>query len=97
MIRLSACSTRRPMARRSTTTTTATSHVPLAVKTWGVERFEIDRGIDGPYEAAVHLFFDSVEAMGAAMAAEGTAAVRDDVANYTTITPERQLSEVVDS
>ena len=51
-------------------------HVPLAVKTWGVERVEIDKGIDGPYEAAVHLFFDSVEAMGAAMAAEGTAAVR---------------------
>ena len=72
-------------------------HVPLAAKTWGVERVEIDKGIDGPYEAAVHLFFDSVEAMGAAMAAEGTAAVRDDVANYTTITPERQLSEVVDS
>jgi len=72
------------------------SHVPLAVKTWGVERFEIDRGLDGPYEAVVHLFFDSVEAMGAAMAVDGTQAVRDDVASYTTITPERQLSEVVE-
>ena len=72
------------------------SHVPLAVKTWGVERFEIDRGVDGPYEAAVHLFFDSVEAMGAAMASEGTTAVRDDVPRYTTITPQRQLSEVVE-
>ena len=56
------------------------SHVPLAVKTWGIERFEIDRGLDGPYEAAVHFFFESVEAMGAAMATEGTAAVRADVA-----------------
>jgi uncharacterized protein (TIGR02118 family) len=72
------------------------SHVPLAVKTWGIERFEIDRGLDGPYEAAVHFFFDSVEAMGAAMATEGTAAVRADIASYTTITPERQLSEVVE-
>ena len=72
------------------------SHVPLAVKTWGIERFEIDRGLDGPYEAAVHFFFESVEAMGAAMATEGTAAVRADVATYTTITPERQLSEVVE-
>ena len=71
--------------------------MPLAVKTWGVERVEIDRGIDGPYEAAVHLFFESMEAMGAAMASAGTAAVRDDVARYTTITPERQVSEVVDS
>ena len=72
------------------------SHVPLAVKTWGIDRFEIDRGLDGPYEAAVHFFFDSVEAMGAAMATEGTAAVRADIASYTTITPERQLSEVVE-
>ena len=72
------------------------SHVPLAVETWGIERFEIDRGLDGPYEAAVHFFFDSVEAMGAAMAVDGTAAVRADVATYTTITPERQLSEVVE-
>ena len=72
------------------------SHVPLAVKTWGIERFEIDRGLDGPYEAAVHFFFESVEAMGAAMAVAGTAAVRDDVASYTTINPERQLSEVVE-
>ena len=72
------------------------SHVPLAVQTWGIERFEIDRGLDGPYEAAVHFFFESVEAMGAAMATDGTAAVRADIASYTTITPERQLSEVVE-
>jgi len=72
------------------------SHVPLAVKTWGIERFEVDRGLDGPYEAAVHFFFDSVEAIGAAMAVDGTSAIRDDVANYTSITPQRQLSEVVE-
>jgi uncharacterized protein (TIGR02118 family) len=71
------------------------SHVPLAVKTWGVERFEIDKGVDGPYVAAVHFFFDSLEAMGTALAVEGTAAVQADVPNYTNITPERQISEVV--
>ncbi|HMJ74907.1 MAG TPA: EthD family reductase [Iamia sp.] len=71
------------------------THVPLAVKTWGVERFEIDKGVDGPYVAAVHFFFDSLEAMGAALAVEGTAAIQADVPNYTNITPERQVSEVV--
>ncbi|HEV7720688.1 MAG TPA: EthD family reductase [Iamia sp.] len=71
------------------------SHVPLAVRTWGVERFEIDRGVDGPYVAAVHFFFDSLEAMGAALAVEGTAAVQADVPRYTNITPERQVSEIV--
>jgi uncharacterized protein (TIGR02118 family) len=71
------------------------SHVPLAARTWGLDRFEIDRGVDGPYEAAVHFYFDSIEAMGAAMAKEGTGAVMADVANYTTIAPVLQTSEIV--
>ena len=72
------------------------SHVPARGEDLGRRALRDRPGLDGPYEAAVHLFFESVEAMGAAMAAEGTAAVRDDVASYTTITPERQLSEVVE-
>ena len=68
-------------------------HVPLACKTWGLDGAEIDRGIDGPYEAAVHFRFDSMEAMGAALASEGTGAVQADVPNYTTITPVMQISE----
>ncbi len=71
------------------------SHVPLCCRTWGLAGAEIDRGVDGPYEAAVHFLFDDLEAMQTALAADGTAAVRADVANYTTITPVRQLSEVV--
>ena len=70
-------------------------HVPLAVKTWGLDDAEIDRGVDGPYVAAVHFKFDSLEALGAAMANEGTGAVLADVANYTTITPVLQTSEIV--
>ena len=73
----------------------ANSHVPLAVSTWGLTGAEIDKGINGPYEAAVHFTFESMEAMGAAMANEGTAAVQADVANYTTIVPEMQISEIV--
>ena len=73
----------------------ANSHVPLAVSTWGLTGAEIDKGINGPYEAAVHFTFESMDAMGAAMANEGTAAVQADVANYTTIVPEMQISEIV--
>jgi uncharacterized protein (TIGR02118 family) len=73
----------------------ANSHVPLAVSTWGLAGAEIDKGINGPYEAAVHFTFESLDAMGAAMANEGTAAVQADVANYTTIVPEMQISEIV--
>jgi uncharacterized protein (TIGR02118 family) len=71
------------------------SHVPLALATWGLDGAEIDKGIDGPNEAAVHFKFESMEALGAALGAEGSAAVTADVPNYTTITPVIQISEIV--
>jgi uncharacterized protein (TIGR02118 family) len=73
----------------------ANSHVPLAVKTWGGPAAEIDKGVNGPYVAAVHFTFESLEAMGAAMSAPGTADIMADVANYTTIQPVMQTSEIV--
>lgn len=72
-------------------------HVPLAVETWGLAGAEIDRGIDGPYVAAVHFRFESLEAMQAGMAQDTTGAVHADVANYTTITPVVQVAEIVDA
>ena len=71
-------------------------HVPLAVRTWGLDGAEIDKGIDGPYVAAVHFTFESTEALGAAMGSEGTGDVLADVANYTSIAPVLQTSEIVD-
>ncbi len=73
------------------------SHIPLCLKTWGLNdsAAEIDRGLDGPYVAAVHFRFDSQEALGAAMTAPGTGDVIADVANYTNITPIMQTSEIV--
>jgi len=71
-------------------------HVPLAVKTWGLDGAEIDKGIDGPNVAAVHFRFESLDAMGAAMAVPGTAEVLADVANYTSIAPVLQTSEIVE-
>jgi hypothetical protein len=43
----------------------------------------------------VHFRFASVEAMQQALAAERTGDVIADVANYTTITPVQQISEIV--
>jgi uncharacterized protein (TIGR02118 family) len=70
-------------------------HVPLACSTWGLSGADIDKGVDGPYVAAVHFQFESQEAMQAALAAPGTGDVMADVANYTTITPVLQTSEIV--
>lgn len=69
------------------------THVPLALRAWGLQEAEIDRGIDGPYVAAVHMKFDSLDAMGEALASPGTADVMADVANFTTITSVLQISE----
>jgi uncharacterized protein (TIGR02118 family) len=71
------------------------SHVPLAMKTWGLDTADIDKGVSGPYVAAVHFTFDSMEAFQSALGAEGTGAVQADVANYTTIQPVMQISEIV--
>ena len=70
-------------------------HVPLAVKAWGLDGAEIDKGVDGPYVAAVHFKFASQEALGAAMGSPGTGEVLADVANYTNIAPVLQTSEIV--
>lgn len=70
-------------------------HIPLALKTWGLTEAEIDRGIDGPYVAAVHVRFESQEAVAAAMTAPGMGDVLADVANYTNITPVIQTSEII--
>ncbi len=72
-----------------------TKHVPLACKSWGLDGAEIDKGINGPYVAAVHFTFASEDALNAAFASEGTGAVMADVANYTTIAPVLQTSEIV--
>ena len=73
----------------------ASTHVPMALKAWGLESAEIDKGVNGPYVAAVHFTFESLEAMQAAMASEGTGELMADMANFTTISPVLQTSEQV--
>ena len=71
------------------------SHVPMAADAWKPERVEIDKGVNGPYVAAVHFFFASEDAMNAALGSDKTGDIMADVANYTNITPVTQTSEVV--
>jgi uncharacterized protein (TIGR02118 family) len=67
----------------------------MALKAWGLDSAEIDRGVNGPYVAVVHFTFESLEAMQAAMGGEGTGELMADMANFTTITPVLQTSEKV--
>ena len=70
-------------------------HVPLCLRTWGLESAEIDKGVNGPNVAAVHFKFESLDQFQTAMSSPGTAEVMADVANYTNIQPALQVSEVV--
>ncbi|HTL87603.1 MAG TPA: EthD family reductase [Acidimicrobiia bacterium] len=72
-----------------------TKHVPLACSAWGLDGAEIDKGVDGPYVAAVHFKFASPEALQSAMGSPKTGEVLADVANYTNIAPVLQTSEIV--
>lgn len=71
-------------------------HVPLCQRSWNPAEVAVDRGLDGqPYVAAVHMTFESQDALNAALMSEATPGIQADVANYTTITPVLQISEVV--
>ena len=71
------------------------THVPMALKAWGLAEAEIDKGLNGPYVAGVHFRFESQDAVNAALAAPGTPEVLADVPNFTNITPVIQTSEIV--
>jgi uncharacterized protein (TIGR02118 family) len=71
------------------------THVPMCVDAWSPIKAEIDKGINGPNVAAVHLTFDSLESFQAAMGSPKTGDVMADVANYTNITPVMQISDIV--
>lgn len=72
----------------------ANSHVPLCQEIWQPTRVELDKIISGPSVAAVHMYFDSMDAFNAAMAGPRTAEIMADVANYTDITPSMQIAEI---
>lgn len=69
------------------------SHVPLVSEVWKPVKAEIDKGVNGPYVAAVHMIFESMEAFQAGMGDARTGEVMADVANYTNATPVLQISQ----
>lgn len=70
-------------------------HVPMVTKIFGLDSAVIERGVDGPHEAACHFLFATREDCDAAFERAAEAGVSDDIKNYTSIVPVRQLSEVI--
>ncbi len=69
-------------------------HVPMCTEAFNCTA-EIDKGLDGPNIAAVHFFFESMEAVQAAFASPKLGDIMADIANYTNTAPVMQTSEIV--
>lgn len=62
----------------------------------GLKKMDVEQGIDGPYIAVGHLYFDSPEALGAGMSGPRIGEAQADVVNYTNTVPVIQISASVD-
>ena len=84
----------------------ANQHMALVHKrldSLGLIRTEVDKGLAGgtvgvpaPYAAIGHVYFSSLAAFQAAMKPHGKE-LFDDVPNFTDITPQVQISEIIAS
>jgi uncharacterized protein (TIGR02118 family) len=82
----------------------AQKHMPLVgsrLKGFGLIRYEIDKGVAGgspgapaPFMAACHLYFNAIGDFQKGMAAHAKELMAD-VPNYTSVTPQLQISEIV--
>ena len=62
----------------------------------GLQKMDVEAGIDGPYEAVGHLYFDDMATMGAAMGGPRIVEAQNDLVNYTNIVPVIQISQHID-
>ena len=60
-----------------------------------MKSMEIEQGIDGPYIAAGHLFFDSMDDVQKNMSSPDAGKAQADVVNYTNSIPTLQISQVI--
>jgi uncharacterized protein (TIGR02118 family) len=82
----------------------ASKHLPMVMerlKESGMLRYEVDKGVAGggagasaPFVAACHLYFNTTAEFQKGIAANG-AEIMGDIPNYTDISPQIQISEIV--
>ena len=82
----------------------ARKHMPMVMerlKGSGMLRYEVDKGLAGgglgapaPFVAACHLYFNAAADFQKGIAAHGTE-IMGDIPNYTDISPQIQISEIV--
>ena len=70
------------------------THIPMCTTAFKC-RAEIDKGVNGPYVAGVHFYFDSMEGLGVVGASPELPTIMADIVNYTNAIPVQQVSEIV--
>jgi uncharacterized protein (TIGR02118 family) len=74
-----------------------TTHMgDIVMRTPGVIRFEIDQAIDGPYFMIGQIYFESAEALDAAVNGPTAGEAWADVPNFTNIQPVMQVSRILE-
>lgn len=73
-----------------------TKHRELCLEIFdGLQRMDIEQGVDGPYLAVGRLQFPSMDALQASMANPRVGETQQDVKNYTNTEPIIQISQVL--
>jgi uncharacterized protein (TIGR02118 family) len=81
----------------------AGKHLPMVMdrlKAFGMLRYEVDKGLAGgpgapaPFVAACHLYFNRAADFEKGIGSHG-AEILGDIPNYTDISPQIQISEIV--
>jgi uncharacterized protein (TIGR02118 family) len=82
----------------------AGKHLPMVMerlKGSGMLRYEVDKGVAGggpgappPFVAACHLYFNGLDDFQKGIAAHGNE-ILGDIPNYTNISPQIQISDIV--
>ena len=75
-----------------------TKHAEIVHRTLKPQRFDIDKGQEGqPFHALGHLYFESADAMQAAMGGPDAGEAMGDIPNfYVGGQPQLQISDIVD-
>jgi len=102
MVRVSALYPNEP-GKRFDHASFAGKHLPMVMdrlKSFGMLRYEVDIGVGGragappPFVAAAHLYFNTAADFQQGTGAHGSE-LRGDIPNYTDISPQVQISEIV--
>ena len=72
------------------------THREIVERVLGPVEFTCEQGLPGqPFMATGHLVYESMDAMQAGMGGPNAAEAQTDIANFTNVTPQIQIGEII--